>query len=333
MTNLKLLHRRQFVHLAAGAAALPAVSRSACAQVYPTRPITLVVGFAAGGPTDTTARILAERMRVSLGQPVLIENVTGASGTIGVGRVARAAPDGYTLSMGGWTENVVNPAIYSLSYDVLKDFAPISLVRHSPYLIVESSAVPANDLTSLIAWMKASPGKATAGTGGVGGSAHVVGVFFQQVTDTRFRFVPYRGDGPAMNDLVAGQIDIMFAGPITSLPHLRSGRIKAYAVTADVRIASAPVVPTVDEAGLPGFHLSYWGGLWAPRGTPRNVITRLNAAVTDALADPTLRSRFADLAVELPRSEEQTPEALAAFHKSEVEKWWPIIKEAGIRAE
>jgi len=318
---------------AAALAAVLGIFGSATAQVYPSRPITMVVAFAAGGPTDTSARVLAERMRASLGQPVVIENVTGANGSIGVGRVARAAPDGYMLSMGGWTENVVNAAIYSLAYDVVKDFEPISLIRGSSYLILAKSAVPANDVGGLIAWLNANSDKASAGTGGVGSAAHVAGAFFQNVTGTRFQFVPYRGSGPAMNDLLAGQIDMMIESPVTSLPQVRAGRIKAYAVKAKSRLASAPDIPTVDEAGLPGFYFSYCGGLWAPKGTPKDVISKLNAAVVDALADPNVRLRFADLGLDIPPREQQTPEALGALQKAEIEKWWPIIKAANIKGE
>src|SRR6478752_4415570 len=327
------LPRRQFLHLAAAAAALPAASRIARAQAYPARPITLVVPFAAGGPVDTLARIVAERMRPSLGQPIVIENVTGAGGSIGAGRVAHAVPDGYTLVIGIWTTHVVNGAIYALQYDVLKDFEPIALLANNPQVIVAKKSMPANDLKGLIAWLKANPDKASAGTAGVGSPQHILGVFFQNATDTRFQFVHYRGGGPATQDLVAGQIDIIIADQVTALPQIRSGNIRAYAVTNKDRLAAAPEVPTVDEAGLPNFYTTVWNAIWAPKGTPKNVIARINAAIVDGLSDSAVRQRLADLGQQIVPREQQTPEALAAFHQAEAEKWWPIIKAANIRVE
>jgi tripartite-type tricarboxylate transporter receptor subunit TctC len=305
----------------------------ATAQVYPSRPITMVVPFAAGGPIDTIGRIMAEGMRVSLGQPVIVENVAGASGSIGVGRVARAAPDGYTIVVGFWGTHVLNGAIYTLQYDVLSDFEPISLNASNVQVIVAKKAMPANDLKGLIAWLKANPDTASAGTAGPGSPQHVGGVFFQNATGTRFRFVPYRGGVPAMQDLVAGQIDLIISDQTTSLPQVRSGNIKAYAVTGKGRLAAAPDIPTVDEAGLPGFYFSVWNALWAPKNTPKNVISKLNAAAVDALAEPAVRQRLADLGQQIVPREEQTPAALGAYHKAEIEKWWPIIKAAGIKAE
>jgi tripartite-type tricarboxylate transporter receptor subunit TctC len=327
------LPRRRFLQLAASAAPLPAVSRVAWAQTYPSRPITMIVPFPAGGPTDTVGRIVAERMRVSLGQPIIIENVTGAGGTIGVGRVARAVPDGYTLSIGFLGTHVLNGAIYALQYDVLKDFEPVALLASNPQLIVAKNATPAKSLNELIGWLKANPGKASQGTAGVGSPAHVSGAYFQKETGTRFQFVPYRGAAPAMQDLIAGQIDLMFDQALNSLPHVRGGKIKAYAVTANAHLASAPEIPTVDEAGLPGFYISIWSGMWAPKGTPKDVVAKLNAAVVDALANPTVRQQLADLGQAVPPRDQQTPEALGAFQKAETEKWWPIIKAAGIKAE
>ncbi len=306
---------------------------SVSAQIYPSRPITMVVPFAPGGPTDTIGRIVAERLRASFGQAVIIENVTGAGGSIGVGRVARAPPDGYTLSMGHWGTHVVNGAIYALQHDLLKNFEPISLIASNPWLIVAKNSMPANDLKGFIAWLKANPDKASAGTGGVGTPSHVFGVFFQNATGTRFQFVPYRGAAPALQDLVSGQIDMMIDNPTNSLPQVRAGGIKVYAVTAKSRLAAAPDIPTVDEAGLSGFYLSFWHGLWAPKGTPKDVIVKLNAAVADALADANVRARLADLGQEIYPRDQQTPEALRALQKAEVEKWWPIIKAAGIKAE
>jgi tripartite-type tricarboxylate transporter receptor subunit TctC len=327
------LPRRKFLYLAAGAAAVPAASRIALAQSYPTRPITMVVPYAAGGPTDTIARILTERMRVSLGQIVIVENVTGAAGTIGVGRVARAAPDGYTICIGHWGTHVVNGAIYDLPYHVLNDFEPVSLIATNPALIVARKAVPANSLQELIAWLKANAATATQGTAGLGSASHVSGVYFQAITGTRFQFVPYRGAGPAMQDLVAGQIDLMIDQAANSLPPVRAGLINAYAVTNKTRLTAAPDIPTVDEAGVPGLHISTWHALWMPKGTSKDIITRLNGAVVDALADARVRQRLADLGQELPPREEQNPETLAAFHKAEIEKWWPILRAANIKPE
>ena len=304
------------------------------AQVYPSRPITMIVPFAAGGPNDTIGRILIERMRASLGQPVIIENVAGANGTIGTGRVARAAADGYSLSMGSFNSHVVNGAVYALAYDVLKDFEPVALISSSGgSVIVARNGLPANDLAGFIAWLKANPGKALAGTPGVGSSSQVHGALFQNLTGTRFQHVPYRGAAPAMQDLVAGQIDMIIETPVTSLPQVHAGRIKAFAVTARRRLAAAPDIPTVDEAGLPGFYTSAWYALWVPKGTPKTIIGRLNAAVVDALADPAVRTRLTDLGQEAAPPEQQTSEALRAFHKTEIEKWWPIIKAANIAAE
>jgi len=321
---VKLPHRRQFLHLAAGVAAFPAMSRTVWAQTYPSRPITIVVGFAAGGATDTIGRLIAERMKGSLGQPVIVEDVTGAGGTLAVGRVARAAPDGYTLSLGANSQYVMAGATYALQYDLLNDFEPVALVSTGPYVLTAKKAMLANDLKGLIAWLKANPDKATLGHGGTGSAPHIAGVFFQRETGTRFQFVPYRGGAPALQDLVAGQIDMAIVDPVVSLPQVRAGTIKAYGVTD---------IPTLDEAGLPGFDISQWLGLWLPKGTPKNIIARLNAAVTSASADPMVRARLADLAQEtIPRAQ-QTPEALAAVQKAEIEKWWPIIKAAGIKAE
>jgi tripartite-type tricarboxylate transporter receptor subunit TctC len=317
----------------ASLAIIAALGAGSAAQAYPTRPITLVVPLAAGGPTDTLARIVAERMRVSLGQTVIVENVTGAAATIGVGKAARATPDGYTVSVGNWFTHVLNGAIHSLQYDVLRDFEPISLLANNPLLIVARNTMPATDLKELIAWLKANPDKASEGTSGVGSVSHVSGVFFQNATGTRFQFVPYRGAAPAMQDLVAGQIDLMFDQVSSALPHVRSGKVKAYAVTAKARLAAASDIPTVDEAGLPDFHVSVWHALWVPKGTPRHVIGKLNAAVMDTLTDPTVRQRLADLGQEIAPREQQTPEALGAYHKAEIEKWWPIIKGANIKAE
>jgi tripartite-type tricarboxylate transporter receptor subunit TctC len=307
--------------------------QTAAAQTYPSRPITAIVAFPAGGPADGIARIVAEGMRRPLGQPIVIENVAGANGSIGVGRVARAAPDGYTLSFGVWNAHVANGAIYPLQYDVLTDFEPISLISSYPYLIAAKRVVPANDLNAFIGWLKAAADTASMGTPGLGSPGHIGGLLFQDLTGTRFQFVPYRGQAPAMQALVGGQIDMMLGDMTTSLPQLRAGTIKAYAVTAKSRLAVAPDIPTVDTAGLPGFYVSNWQAVWAPKGTPKHVVAKLNAAVVDTLADPAVRSRLADLGQEIFPRERQTPEALRTYHSAEIEKWWPIIKAANARAE
>jgi tripartite-type tricarboxylate transporter receptor subunit TctC len=303
------------------------------AQNWPSRPPTMIVGVAAGGPTDTIARAIADGMRVSLGQPVIIENVTGAAGSIAVGRVVRAPPDGYTISIGQWGTHVTNGAIYPLPYDLLNDLAPVSWIANGTPLIVSKKTLPARDLKDLIAWLKANPDTATQGTAGAGSPQHIAGLYFQKETRTRYQFVPYRGVAPAMQDLVAGQIDFMIDQPTNSLPQVRAGMIRAYAATAKNRLAAAPDIPTVDEVGLPGFHLTIWHGLWVPKGTPKEIIARLNSAVVDALASPTVRQRFTEIVQEIPSRDQQTPEALGALQKAEIEKWWPIIRASGIKAQ
>jgi tripartite-type tricarboxylate transporter receptor subunit TctC len=327
------LPRRQFLQLVAGAASVPAASRIASAQAYPSRPITLLVGAAAGGPTDTIARILAQHMRASLRQAIIIENNGTAGGTIAHGRTARAAPDGYTLSLGHTATHVLNGAVYSLPYDVLKDFEPISLVSSSPFLFAARSTLPPHDLKEFIGWLKANPGTPLQGLGGYGANDHVAGALLQSTMGVRWQFVPYRGSAPLMQDLIAGQIDWAIPVPDTSLPQMRAGRIKIYAVAAPRRLPAAPDIPTVDEAGLPGFYVSYWHGLWAPKSTPKDIVAKLNAALIDALADAGVRQRFAEISQEIVPREQQNPQALAALQQAEIEKWWPIIKAANIKAD
>ena len=304
----------------------------AAAQEYPSRPITMVVPFPAGGPLNSVARIMAERMRVALGQPVVIDNVGGASGTVGIGRVIRATPDGYTIVAGGLPTNVLNGAVMALPYDPL-DIQPISLTIRAPLLVVARKSMPANDLKELITWLKASPDKASQGTGGIGATSHIAGVFFQQLSGTRFTLVPYRGAGPAMQDLLSEQIDMMIDPASGTLPQARAGKIKAYAVTDDHRLAAAPDIPTAAEAGLPGFEIVNWQGFFAPKGTPSAVVERLNAAIVETMADPAVRSRLMDLGQEIFPREQQTPAALGAINKADIERWWPIIKATGVRSE
>jgi tripartite-type tricarboxylate transporter receptor subunit TctC len=303
------------------------------AQNYPLRPITIIVPFAAGGPTDAIARALGEPMRAALGQPILIENVTGAGGSIGVSRAVRAAPDGYTLSLGHTGTHVVNGAIYPLQYDLLTDFEPIALIASNTMIVVTKNDVPPKNFRELIDWLKTNPGKVAVGTAGVGSASHFSGVYFQNLIKTQFNFVPYRGTGPAMQDLVAGQIDMIVDQVSNSIAQVQAGKIKAYAIADTKRLVAAPDIPTADEAGLPGFHISLWNGLWAPKGTPKEVIAKLNAAVLGALADPAVRKRLADVGLEVPPADQQTPQALGAYQKAEIEKWWPIIKAANIRPE
>ena len=313
--------------------ALVLASAGASAQpTYPSRPITLVVPGTPGSGSDIIARILADRMRQSLGQPVIVENVAGANGNIGTARVARAAPDGYTIVIGVWNTHVSSGALYSLPYDVVKDFEPIAQLTEAGRLILTRSNVPANDLKGLIAWIKAQPHELSNGIGGVGSMEHVAGVLFGTATGTRLQHVPYKAAGAALQDLVAGQVDVMITGITESLGYIRAGKLKAYAVTADKRFPAAADIPTVDEAGLPGFYCAQWTALWAPKGTPRAVVAKLNAAVVEALADPAVRARFPEPAVIVPR-ERQTPEAVRAKQLADIEKWWPVIKGANIKVE
>jgi tripartite-type tricarboxylate transporter receptor subunit TctC len=303
------------------------------AESYPSRPIILVVPSAPGGPTDALARVLAESMRQTLGQPIIVENQGAAGGTVAVGRVAHAAPDGYTICIGQYGNFVLNGAIYALSYDLLNDFEPVAVLASNPQIIVSQNAVPAKNLKELIAWLKDNPDKASQGTAGSGSPAHISGVYFQNTTGTRFLFVPYRGAAPAMKDLLAGQIDLLFDQASNALPHVKAGRIRAYAVTAKTRLDAAPDIPTVDEAGLPGFYVSVWHGLWAPKATPADIVARLDDSVQRALADPAVSQRLAQMGQDIPPRAQQTPAGLRTLQKAEADKWWPIIKAAGIKAE
>ena len=325
------LPRRKFLQFAGAAAIAPVFSRLAMAQAYPSRPITMIVPFPAGGAADATARVLAEQMRGLLRQPIVIENLSGADGSIGTGRVARARPDGYTIQLGITSTHMMNGALYSLSYDVVNDFAPISPLSAVPYVLFAGKTMPAKDLNELIAWLKANPNKASAGI--AASSLRLITAFFQKETGTRFTLVPYRGVAPALQDLVGGQIDLLFT-TLDPLPLVRAGSIKAYVATTDTRLALAPDIPTFGETELPlSFSGLGWNGLFAPKGTPKEIIDRLNAAVVQALADPAVQSRVANLGGEIFSRERQTPEALGALQKAQIEKWWPLIKEFGITAE
>ena len=315
------------------AAALPVVALAASAQDFPTRSVTIVVPFAAGGPTDTIARIVAQRMTKALGQAVVVENVTGAGGTIGGAKVAHARPDGYTVAIGHVGTHVITGAIQKMDYDVFEDFQPVAMITTNPQIIVSKNEVPAKTLKELIAWAKAKGEPMTVGTGGPGTPAHVSGVYFQQQTGVPVQIVHYRGAAPALQDVMAGHIDTTFDQAANSLPQVRAGRIRAYAVTAPTRLAAAPDIPTVDEAGLPGFYMAVWHAFWVPKGTPRPVVDKLNAAVRESLLDPEVRKKLADLGQEIMPPDQQTPEALRIHHKAEIDKWWPVIRQAGIRAE
>jgi tripartite-type tricarboxylate transporter receptor subunit TctC len=314
-------------------AVLAASSVTASAQSYPTRPITMIAPFPAGGPSDTIARILSEPMRQALGQPIVVENVAGAGGNLGVGRVARAAPDGYTVGIGQWSTHVVNAITYKLPYDVLADFEPIALLTDTPQLIIARKDFPAKDVKELVAWLRANPDKATAATVGAAGGAQVSAIYFQQATGTSFRFVPYRGGGPAVQDLAAGQVDMMLDQAANALGPVRGGLIRAYAVMAKTRWAALPDVPAIDESGVSGLYVAYWHGLWAPKGTPKEIVARLNAAVVSALAETSVKQRLAEQGHDVWPRQQQTPEALAAWHKAETEKWWPIVRASGLKAE
>jgi tripartite-type tricarboxylate transporter receptor subunit TctC len=305
----------------------------AAAQGYPARPITIVTALPAGGAVDALARVLAEHMKVTLGQPIVVENMGGAGGTLSIARIVRSPPDGYTLGMGTLGQYVLSSAIYTLTYDVLKDLEPIVLLPSVPYWMVARKNLPPNTLLELVAWLKANPDKASAATTGTGSLARFCGIFFQEKTGTRYQFVPYRGGAPAVQDLVAGQIDLNCDLAANSLAQVRSGNLKAYAVMAKTRWSAAPDVPTADEAGVPGIYVTTWHGLWAAKGTPPDIVAKINAAAGAAMADAGVRARIADLGMDIPERERQTPAAFGAFHKAEVEKWFPIVKAAGVKAE
>jgi tripartite-type tricarboxylate transporter receptor subunit TctC len=305
----------------------------AAAQNYPARPITMIVPFPAGGATDTLARFLAERMRPILGQPIIIENIAGAAGSIGVGRAVRSPADGYTLSIGTSTTHMLTGGLYALSFDLLKDLEPIILIGSEPLLIVGKKTLPADDLKGLIAYLEANPDKASVGVAGVGATGHLAGISFQKATATKFQFVPYRGNAPAMQDLLAGQIDFMIEPASNFKSLVAAGSVKPFAITGRTRLPSSPDIPTADEAGLPGFFASLWYGLWVPKATPKEIITTLNGTMTRLLADPSVKERFADLGIQITPLGQQSPEALRAYQKAEAERWWPIIKAANLKAE
>ncbi len=306
---------------------------AALAANYPSRPIIMVVPLSVGGSTDVIGRIMAQAMGQQLGQSVVVENTTGAGGTIGEGRVARSTPDGYTIGIGQWGTNVANGAIYPLNYDLMKDFEPIGLIATQPFLICARKTMQANNLKEFIAWLRQNGEKVNEGNSGVGSPSHVAGILFQQAVGSKFTMVPYRGAGESTQALLAGQIDLLLNTPAVSMAQLKAGQIKVYAVTAPKRIALAPNIPTTDEAGLPGYHFSFWHALWAPKGTPKEIIGTLNGALRKALADPETRKKLVDLAQEIFPPEQQSPEALHAFQQAEMDKWWPIIKAANIKAQ
>ena len=328
---MRKLHRRALLRAATGGVALPALARLARADTYPSRPVTMVVPFAAGGGTDIFARILAEGMRGPLGQPVIIENVAGAGGSIGVARVVHAPPDGYTVSIGTLTTHVLSGALYPLQFDLINDLAPIAELGYEPLLIAVKNALPVKNLKDMIAWLKANPDKATAGIPGAGSTGNLADLSFQKTTGTSFQFVPYRGDGPAVDDLVAGQIDMMIEPSSNFVAQVQAKTVNALAVTSKTRHPGMPDVPTVDEAGLPGFYVSIWFGLWAPKDTPKDILAKLNAATVTALADPVLKEKLGKLGQQVSSPDQQTPAVLGALQKAEADKWWPIIKAANIK--
>ena len=316
-----------------GLVATLALFGPATAQNFPSRPITIIVPFSAGGPSDAMARILAEHMKVTLGEAVLVENVTGAGGSIGVGRAVQSPPDGYTISFGHLGTHVANGAVYKLKYDLVADLEPVVLLPSNPMIIVSKNAVPAKSLKELLDWLKSRPSPPTAGTAGAGSGSHIAGLYFENVSGVKLQYVPYRGTGPALNDLVAGQIDLIVDQTSNSIGQVRAGNIRAYAITDSKRVESASDIPTVDEAGLPGFHMTLWSGLWVPKDTPKDVVARLNGAAVDALNDPAVRKQLENLGLQMPPKDKLTPEALGAWQKAEIAKWWPMIKAANVKVD
>src|ERR1700730_6955429 len=313
--------------------AVLAFGSAAVADNCPSHPITVIVPFSAGGPSDAMMRVMAERMKTTLGEIILIENVTGAGGSLGVGRTVRSPPDGYTIGFGHLGTNVANGAIYKLGYALIADLEPVVLLPSNPMIIVSKNAVPAKSLKELLAWLKARPTPATAGTAGAGSGSHIAGLAFEAASGAKLQYVPYRGTGPAMNDLVAGQIDLIVDQTSNSISQVRAGTIRAYAVTDDKRVESAPDVPTVDEAGLPGFHMTLWSGLWVPKATPKEIVAKLNAAAVEALNDPAVRKQLENLGLQMPPKDQLSPEALGSWQKAEIAKWWPMIKAANVKVD
>jgi tripartite-type tricarboxylate transporter receptor subunit TctC len=327
------MRRTVLATVLAALAAIPAFGGIARADNFPSRPITIVVPFSAGGPSDAMARILAERMKVTLGESVLIENVTGAGGSIGVGRAVRSPPDGYTISFGHLGTHVANGAIYKLGYDLVTDLEPVALLPSNPMIVVSKNAVPAKSLKELLEWLKTKPAPATAGTAGAGSGSHIAGLYFENITGAKLQYVPYRGTGPAMNDLVAGQIDLIVDQLSNSINQVRAGNIRGYAITDTKRAGSASDIPTAEEAGLPGFHMTLWSGLWAPKGTPKEIVAKLNAATVDALNDPAVRAQLEKLGLQMPPKDKLSPQALGDWQKAEIAKWWPMIKAANVKVD
>jgi tripartite-type tricarboxylate transporter receptor subunit TctC len=313
--------------------ALLAFGNAAAAENYPSHPITVIVPFSAGGPSDAMMRILAERMKLPLGETILIENVTGAGGSLGVGRTVRSPPDGYTIGFGHLGTNVANGAIYKLGYDLVADLEPVVMLPSNPMIVVSKNAVPAKSLKELLAWLKSRPVPAAAGTAGAGSGSHIAGLYFENATGIKLQYVPYRGTGPALNDLVAGQIDIIVDQLSNSINQVRAGTIRGYAVTDTKRAAQAADIPTVDEAGLPGFHMTLWSGLWVPKGTPKEIVAKLNAAAIEALSDPAVRKQLENLGLQMTPLDQLSPEALRDWQKAEIAKWWPMIKAANVKVE
>jgi tripartite-type tricarboxylate transporter receptor subunit TctC len=317
----------------AGLVVLVAFIATARADKFPSHPITIVVPFSAGGPSDAMTRILAERMQRTLGETILIENVTGAGGSLGVGRVVRSAPDGYTIGFGHLGTHVANGAIYKLGYDLVTDLEPVVLLPSNPMIIVSKTAIPAKSLSELLVWLKARPTPPTAGTAGAGSGSHIAGLYFENVTGIKLQYVPYRGTAPALNDLVAGQIDLIVDQTSNSISQVRASTIRAYAVTDDKRVESAPDIPTTDEAGLPGFHMTLWSGLWVAKDTPKPIIAQLNGAAVDALNDPAVRTKLENLGLQMPPPDQLAPQALGTLQKAEIAKWWPMIKAANVKID